>query len=1166
MISKMGGSTSGLLAFFCARLFAMLLAIAGIPLFAIGAPATEKAKIRAMIDAEDLKAISEFLSQSKVQIDANFLDGSSLLYTAAKDDKPAVVIFLVAQHANINEKNMQLETPLYAAVGSGSLATAEVLLDQGADVSAQNTAINRTALHRAIETANKDMARLLIKHGAKFDANDLYQVPPLSFAVLKNDSEMVRLLISSDPQKRTNPNLLDIAAMGGSVEIVNMLEEIDPSLHQATPQRCEALAFAAARNDDQRALLQILIDDGASIEKCRNNKGEDPALASAARGSLTNLRFLLSKGAKPNSTPDFEYQLLTSARDTDALEILTSAGLQVDIKGWQGNTALWSTNAKKAEFLIGHGVDPDVENEVHETALLNAVRMSDSNLVAVLIKHGVKVNVLENRHGRSALEIAAWNGSIDIVKMLVRAGADVNFHDGSGEATLYWARTSEVFEYLMEHGAKKMSGEEIERQLQRTLENYDLEYFGYLITHGGNPNAKDKDGVPLYDRMRRDEVRDLLAKLGAKVPAEAGDRAIRSRDAKACQFVTDRANAGTLDELKIPFVEPKGKLLELLREKKLQGRVAQFYLNGNDLAYAVFDEHDKLARFTPKLTFISANGQILETRTRDHYVSRHGGLPSLLQIAFLNIDGLIYELDFADNYLIALFRTRKDNVKIQVCEFTEKPPAIEKLVISKDSALCNDALEGKLNYLEPQSLASSQSNSSAPFNRDTPHMDYVADIDNDGSKRHFVVAKYIGMLDGPWACDEWRIFVDKKDSSSSDAELTEKLRGDGCRDTMERPFLYDGKWYIEGKYDPHAVQYYHDVKFLQSGHVETICKFEVRPTQTAIVGNEMLHQQKGKPSPVTYALSLPELDELSEVLDAGGLTSGSILIDHYVDRTVADEAIINGQDRALSMLLDHGFDPTSNFGKEQLSPKDQGLPPLATAIEFGTPRSVKILLEHGAIPEQEWTANSFAHYLPYGSGPEYQLEQRRGWYREKLRLLLEHGADPRPIAQQLLEKAADCKDNSNDVHWEHRSDTFGQAKQVFEDAGNDETVVGVYVSQLGQCGAVQKQAMVEMLWTYLHPKNCDTSHNLSENLPCLIQRLKRADKSVSDGYQIPIGNHNPEATHSLQQEYATWLKQRDEQCQIKYPWPNRGGWQSFVLTNPNQAVCALRVTEERAEL
>jgi len=97
-----------------------------------------------------------------------------------------------------------------------------------------------------------------------------------------------------------------------------------------------------------------------------------------------------------------------------------------------------------------------VRNHVEETPLWAASHAGQTDVVALLIRHGADVNAIS---GASVpLHVACAFGNIDTVRVLARAGGDVNRADDTGKTPLHLAvmaafDRSDVVDVLLEHGA-----------------------------------------------------------------------------------------------------------------------------------------------------------------------------------------------------------------------------------------------------------------------------------------------------------------------------------------------------------------------------------------------------------------------------------------------------------------------------------------------------------------------------------------------------------------------------------------------------------------------------------------------------------------------------------------------------------------------------------------
>jgi N-acyl-D-amino-acid deacylase len=141
-------------------------------------------------------------------------------------------------------------------------------------------------------------------------------------------------------------------------------------------------------------------------------------------------------------------------------------------------------------LLLDNGADPNSANASGATALMWAI--PDVAKVKVLMAHGANVNSRSADLKRTPFLIAAgYPGSVEILQLLVDAGADIHAKDRAGMHALGRAMVSadlEVVRFLVEHGCdpKEQGYETNPRRYARFVPSIE-----FLTTHGApvGPNA-----------------------------------------------------------------------------------------------------------------------------------------------------------------------------------------------------------------------------------------------------------------------------------------------------------------------------------------------------------------------------------------------------------------------------------------------------------------------------------------------------------------------------------------------------------------------------------------------------------------------------------------------------------------------------------------------------
>jgi ankyrin repeat protein len=146
---------------------------------------------------------------------------------------------------------------------------------------------------------------------------------------------------------------------------------------------------------DVRALLAAGADANA-----RAADGSTPLLYAAHFGDIASVQALLGAKGDPNLTNRY------------GVGPMHEAGLRAD--------------AGLLRILVGAGAEIDLALPEGETPLMLASRTSGVDAVRFLIEHGAKVNVVERWQGQTPLMYAAANDRSEVAAALIAAGADVD--------------------------------------------------------------------------------------------------------------------------------------------------------------------------------------------------------------------------------------------------------------------------------------------------------------------------------------------------------------------------------------------------------------------------------------------------------------------------------------------------------------------------------------------------------------------------------------------------------------------------------------------------------------------------------------------------------------------------------------------------------------------
>lgn len=215
---------------------------------------------------------------------ADLLRGNSALLDAAKKGNLARVQRLVsAENINCRDAQGRNSTPLHLAAGYNNFEVAEYLLENGADVNAQDKG-GLIPLHNASSYGHLDIAALLIKHSTVVNATDKWGFTPLHEAAQKGRTQLCALLLAhgADPYMKNQEGQTPIElasaedvkcllqdAMTSSLANQSLLSGSNGTLNAASVNNVSAAAAAAATASIATPTTEtVTLPTGASMVLC----------------------------------------------------------------------------------------------------------------------------------------------------------------------------------------------------------------------------------------------------------------------------------------------------------------------------------------------------------------------------------------------------------------------------------------------------------------------------------------------------------------------------------------------------------------------------------------------------------------------------------------------------------------------------------------------------------------------------------------------------------------------------------------------------------------------------------------------------------------------------------------------------------------------------------
>ncbi|XP_057479281.1 E3 ubiquitin-protein ligase KEG-like [Actinidia eriantha] len=330
-------------------------------------------------------------------------------------------------HQLVSEGDLNGVRDLLAKTASGNNSSSVVSL-----LEAHNTD-GQTALHLACRRGFAELVDAILQYShADLDVPDRDENPPIVFALAAGSPECVRALIRNSPsvihrlRDGSGSSVAHVCAYYGQPDCMReiLLAGADPYMPD---DHGDSILHIALSKKFSECALEILENGGCGLMGVLNSKKETPLHL-----CIETLNINVVKRWVEISTPE---------EVAEAIDVPSPAG-----------TALCIAAALKKDrepegrelvrILLEAGANPEAQDTQHwRTALHTASMANDVELVKIILDAGVDVNI-QNVNNTIPLHLALAKGAKPCVELLLSAGANCNLQDDDGDNAFHIAADS----------------------------------------------------------------------------------------------------------------------------------------------------------------------------------------------------------------------------------------------------------------------------------------------------------------------------------------------------------------------------------------------------------------------------------------------------------------------------------------------------------------------------------------------------------------------------------------------------------------------------------------------------------------------------------------------------------------------------------------------------
>ncbi len=452
-----------------------------------------KTALHFAIEKNDLAVVAALISGgANVELEDD--DGNTPLHLAAQQNLKPIIDFLIEHHASTRKINRAGKTPFSPGFAAYALlraaATRDLMLTKIDGL--QRQLADQGACQATLRQLKKDMIKSYHYPFFSTHYSSLSPVMGLALVAAQHDnSDALRLLCAEEKRAMHARDsfgltLLHIAVMNDSRRVVDTLVAARGVLDDEVKATGATAAYLAAEGGFTEILQKIILNASPAILNRANFNHETPLYAAVKQGHAEAAQLLLEAKVDVDREGNTRKSPLHLSIELNHLSIFELLMKKADLNKAVGSFGVTPV-ALAAEYgrleilrlLLGKAPVVDIRRKCAEggTPLMRAIKYGHPAAAKMLIAALEAKDLNEkDKSGMSALHLAIDNNDYELVQALITKSADVNIASGPDNTTA----------------------------VQRAVMGHQVEIVKLLLKHGADPHKQDRnrqcavsEGTPL---------------------------------------------------------------------------------------------------------------------------------------------------------------------------------------------------------------------------------------------------------------------------------------------------------------------------------------------------------------------------------------------------------------------------------------------------------------------------------------------------------------------------------------------------------------------------------------------------------------------------------------------------------------------------------------------